>query len=119
MTLSDVKSIGFIGVGAMGKPMVGHLANKLPKETELWIYDVSEDAVDQVLSRNDGRVRKGASARDVADRSASWDQVTFDDGELTSQRTLSLPWFLRGRMSSQHTSTRSTASAVPMSLENY
>ena len=68
----------------MGKPMVGHLADKLPKETELWIYDVSEDAVDQVLSQHDTRVGKGTSARDVADRSASWDQVTFNDEKLTS-----------------------------------
>lgn len=71
MTLSDIRSIGFIGVGAMGKPMVGHLAEKLPTETHLTIFDVSEEAVEQVVSQSGDRVRKGTCARDVAERSVS------------------------------------------------
>ena len=69
MSLSNMRSIGFVGVGAMGKPMVGHLATKLPKDIQIHIYDVSQEALDDVLSEHPGRTKKENSAKAVADKS--------------------------------------------------
>jgi 3-hydroxyisobutyrate dehydrogenase len=69
MALFKCKHLGFIGIGAMGRPMVGHLANKLPSDTQLHVFDVSEDAVEAVCREFPGRIQKGASARDVAEKS--------------------------------------------------
>lgn len=62
----DFKTLGFIGLGAMGKPMLEHLANKLPKESRIWVYDVVEQVVDEVCAAFPNRVLKGMSAADVA-----------------------------------------------------
>ena len=63
---ADFKSLGFIGLGAMGKPMLEHLANKLPEESRLWVYDIVEQVVDEVCAAFPDRVYKGTSAADVA-----------------------------------------------------
>lgn len=64
--LLDFDTLGFIGLGAMGKPMLEHLANKLPEKSRLWIYDVVEEVLDEVCAAFPGRVSKGTSAADVA-----------------------------------------------------
>ncbi|KAI4949040.1 hypothetical protein J4E91_005503 [Alternaria rosae] len=58
--------LGFIGLGAMGKPMLSHLANKLPQESRIWVYDVVEQMVDDACAEFPGRVLKAKSAKDVA-----------------------------------------------------
>lgn len=63
------KNIGFIGVGAMGRPMVGHLAAKLPTEIQIHIFDVSAEAMNEVCAENPGRVLKAENLRDVAQKS--------------------------------------------------
>jgi 3-hydroxyisobutyrate dehydrogenase len=63
---SEFKALGFIGLGAMGKPMLEHLARKLPKESRIWVYDVVEKAVDEVCAIFPDRVLKGTSAAHVA-----------------------------------------------------
>ena len=67
--LSSFKTIGFIGLGAMGKPMLTHLANKLPASSEIWVYDVVESVVDEVCSTFPNRVHKAVSSADVAEYS--------------------------------------------------
>ena len=62
-------SFGFIGLGAMGTPMVHNLADKLPAETQIYVYDIVEKAVDDVCSQHPNRVLKSGSAREVAERS--------------------------------------------------
>jgi 3-hydroxyisobutyrate dehydrogenase len=62
----DFKNLGFIGLGAMGKPMLSHLANKLPKESRIWVYDVVEHVVDEVCAAFPERVLKAGSAKEVA-----------------------------------------------------
>lgn len=62
----EFKTLGFIGLGAMGKPMLEHLANKLPSESRIWVYDVAEQVVDDVCAAFPDRVFKGKSAKDVA-----------------------------------------------------
>ncbi|OAL45544.1 hypothetical protein IQ07DRAFT_212004 [Pyrenochaeta sp. DS3sAY3a] len=62
----EFKTLGFIGLGAMGRPMLEHLANKLPSESRIWVYDVFEKVVDELCSQYPDRVLKGTSAKDVA-----------------------------------------------------
>lgn len=64
--LTDFKTLGFIGLGAMGRPMLEHLANKLPEGSRLWVYDVVEQVLDEVCAAFPNRVLKGTSAADVA-----------------------------------------------------
>lgn len=63
----EFMTLGFIGLGAMGKPMLEHLAKKLHEESRIWVYDVIEQLVDEVCTAFPNRVFKGVSARDVAE----------------------------------------------------
>jgi len=67
----EFRKLGFIGLGAMGKPMLSHLANKLPKESRIWVYDVVEQMVDDACTEFPGRVLKAKSAKDVAQQVVS------------------------------------------------
>lgn len=67
--LSSFKTIGFIGLGAMGKPMLTHLAKKLPASSEIWVYDVVESVVDEICVTFPDRVHKAVSSADVAGHS--------------------------------------------------
>ena len=52
---------GYLGVGNMGQPMAGKL---LDAGHELWIYDVSDDAMRPLLER---QARQAASPKELAD----------------------------------------------------
>lgn len=67
----DFEKVGFIGLGAMGKPMVTHLANKLPPKSRIWVYDVVEGLVDDVCGEFPGRIMKSTNAKDVARQAVS------------------------------------------------
>jgi 3-hydroxyisobutyrate dehydrogenase len=67
----EFRTLGFIGLGAMGKPMLVHLANKLPAESRLYVFDVVEKVVDEVCADFPDRVVKCTSARDVAQKVVS------------------------------------------------
>jgi 3-hydroxyisobutyrate dehydrogenase-like beta-hydroxyacid dehydrogenase len=69
--LYGFEKLGFIGLGAMGKPMVSHLANKLPSDSRIWVYDVVEKVVDELCAEFPERIMKGANAKDVAERVVS------------------------------------------------
>jgi 3-hydroxyisobutyrate dehydrogenase len=64
---ADFRTLGFIGLGAMGRPMLVHLANKLPPEARIFVFDVVEQVVDDLCNQFPNRVLKATSARDVAD----------------------------------------------------
>ena len=81
MVSFEYKSVGFIRLGAMGKPMAGHLANKLPKNTLIHIFDVVEAAADELCKEFPDRVVKGANAKVVAEKS-----VRIFDHELRKVR---------------------------------
>ena len=53
--------IGYLGVGKMGLPMAGKL---LDAGHELWVYDISEDAMRPLLER---QARQAASPKELAD----------------------------------------------------
>ncbi|EEP78434.1 predicted protein [Uncinocarpus reesii 1704] len=69
MSDAEYQNLGFIGIGAMGRPMVENLAKKLPANSIISIYDVSEQVLDDVVAGNGGKIVKCLSARAVAERS--------------------------------------------------
>jgi 3-hydroxyisobutyrate dehydrogenase-like beta-hydroxyacid dehydrogenase len=68
-TTLDFRSVGFIGLGAMGRPMAIHLANKLPAESRIYVFDVVQQVVDELSAQFPGRIIKGSSAKDIAQQS--------------------------------------------------
>ena len=78
----DFKTLGFIGLGAMGKPMLVHLANKLPPESRIYVYDVVEAVVDEMCARFPNRVYKATSAKDVAHQVVSGLWAKIQDNNL-------------------------------------
>ncbi|KAI1614532.1 3-hydroxyisobutyrate dehydrogenase [Exophiala viscosa] len=69
MDLSKISGLGFVGLGAMGLPMAGHLAAKLPEHIQVYVFDINQASVDQVHKDHPKRVVKCSSAREVADKS--------------------------------------------------
>jgi 3-hydroxyisobutyrate dehydrogenase-like beta-hydroxyacid dehydrogenase len=65
------ETLGFIGLGAMGSPMVRHLATKLPPESRIWVYDVVENLLDDICVEYPEKVVKGESAKHVAQQVVS------------------------------------------------
>ncbi|PYH92319.1 6-phosphogluconate dehydrogenase C-terminal domain-like protein, partial [Aspergillus ellipticus CBS 707.79] len=51
MSLSDFTSVGFIGLGAMGKHMASQLALKLPPNARLHIYDIARAPMEELTSK--------------------------------------------------------------------
>ncbi|KAL1844587.1 hypothetical protein VTK73DRAFT_2250 [Phialemonium thermophilum] len=62
-------AVGFIGLGAMGKPMVLNLAKGLPPSSRIFVHDVVPAAVDEVHAARPDVVVKCRDARDVTERS--------------------------------------------------
>jgi 3-hydroxyisobutyrate dehydrogenase-like beta-hydroxyacid dehydrogenase len=71
VSTNDFEKLGFIGLGAMGKPMVSHLANKLPPDSRIWVYDVVQQVVDDLCAEFPERILRGSSAKDVAEQVVS------------------------------------------------
>lgn len=67
--MSEYTSLGFIGLGAMGKPMAEQLAKKLPSTTKMIVYDVIESAVKELAEKYPGMVIAGTSPKDVTENS--------------------------------------------------
>lgn len=64
-------SVGFIGLGAMGRPMVSNLAKKLPPGSKIHVYDVVAAEIEEVCSLFPSIVIKCANAKEVTERSVS------------------------------------------------
>ncbi|KFY65404.1 hypothetical protein V496_02596 [Pseudogymnoascus sp. VKM F-4515 (FW-2607)] len=62
-------TVGFIGLGTMGYPMVENLAQKLPAEVKIYVYDLSTDALDRITTTFPNRVYASYSAKEVAEKS--------------------------------------------------
>lgn len=69
MVSFEYRAVGFIGLGAMGKPMAGHLAKKLPADTLIYVFDVVQSAVDELCSEFPNKVVKSGNAKEVAEKS--------------------------------------------------
>ncbi len=69
---SQPKSIGFIGLGAMGKPMVMNLAKSLVPSSHIYLNDVVVDVMDEVIklcTELPITIVKCANAKEVTERS--------------------------------------------------
>ena len=73
MAISPPKRYGWVGLGAMGFPMANQLRQKLPPESQLFVYDVNEEATQRFIRESDGSVPVTIvkNAREVAECSVS------------------------------------------------
>lgn len=78
----EYKSIGFIGLGMMGVPMVENLLRKTPNATKFYIFDVVDEAVKELCSRYAERAEQAENAKDVADKAVSTRLVDPDTHSL-------------------------------------
>ncbi len=62
-------SIGFIGLGAMGTPMVVNLATKLPHGSQIYVHDVVVSLVEELCTSFPDRVVKCVNAKEVTEKS--------------------------------------------------
>ena len=62
-------SIGFIGLGTMGLPMVENLLKKTGPTVKIHIYDVSEAAILNLAKSNEERIHACTSSMEVAQKS--------------------------------------------------
>ncbi|KAL2686715.1 hypothetical protein Neosp_004256 [[Neocosmospora] mangrovei] len=72
---SPTTSVGFIGLGAMGKPMVINLAKKLPKGSRIHVYDIVTTVVDETVTLLPDSIFKCSSAKEVAETCLSRDRM--------------------------------------------
>ena len=63
------KSVGWIGLGAMGFHMAANLVKKLPADTHFYVFDVVQDFVDKFVEQYGERVHGVRNAKEVADKS--------------------------------------------------
>lgn len=61
----------------MGYPMASQLRQKLSAGSELWVFDVNEEATERFVSENEGsmRVSIAQNAREVAENSVRMNAV--------------------------------------------
>lgn len=59
--------VGFIGLGAMGKHMAERLAVNLPPDSKLFVYDVVEAPMNDLVAKYPGRVFASTSPRNVTE----------------------------------------------------
>jgi len=73
MTSADsnslARSIGFVGLGAMGKPMVVNLAKKAPPGSHIHVHDVVDTAAKELYDLFPNTIVKCSNAREVAEKS--------------------------------------------------
>jgi len=62
-------SLGFIGVGAMGKLMVENLAKSTAPGTKIFINDVNQAALDELCAKYPVSVVQCRTAKEAADKS--------------------------------------------------
>ncbi|KAH8693217.1 putative 3-hydroxyisobutyrate dehydrogenase [Talaromyces proteolyticus] len=67
--MAEYSAIGFIGLGAMGAPMVTHLANKIPQGISIHVFDVMQDVVDGLVKQFPDRIIAERNAKEVAEKS--------------------------------------------------
>ena len=67
--MENYKSIGFIGLGLMGVPMVENVIKKTNSNVRIYVNDVVEDPVKYLCDQYPDRVEKCETAKNIADKS--------------------------------------------------
>jgi hypothetical protein len=65
--MGSYKSVGFIGLGMMGVPMVENLIRKSTEDILIYVNDVAEEPVKQLCEKYSDRVISRKTAKDIAD----------------------------------------------------
>ena len=68
-SLESVETIGFIGLGVMGYPMASLLAQKLPPDTRLFVFDVAQTQLKKIKSEHPDRIMVAESSKEVTESS--------------------------------------------------
>ena len=72
-------TVGFVGLGTMGYPMVENLVEKLPPSAKIFVFDVSKEALGRITMKSQPKVQACSSAKEVAEKSVctsvSWDRI--------------------------------------------
>lgn len=95
MTLTGFTAVGFIGLGAMGKHMAEHLANKLPQESQIYVYDVVNTVMDELAAKYPGKITAGTSPRNVAENTVCFFFYSLWTNRVFTSRNSSSPWSLK------------------------
>ena len=69
MNSNECRHVGFVGLGAMGLPMVHQLAAKLPSEVLIHVFDLMEGLVDRLCEQHPSKIVRCSNAREVAQKS--------------------------------------------------
>ena len=69
LIMDNYKSIGFIGVGMMGVPMVENVIKKTNDDVKIYVNDVVEEPVKQLCEQHPSRVESCSTAKAIADKS--------------------------------------------------
>jgi pyrroline-5-carboxylate reductase len=67
----SVMKVGFVGVGAMGEPMAGHVL-KSKKFDEVWVYDINKAATKGIAKQAPRSPSRLNSSPPPATSSSSW-----------------------------------------------
>ena len=67
--MENYKSIGFIGLGMMGVPMVENVIKKTSDDMRIYVNDVVEDPVKQLCEQYPDRVESCQTAKEIAEKS--------------------------------------------------
>lgn len=67
--MTKAKAIGFIGLGNMGFWMATNLAEKLPVNSNVNVFDIVPALVDDICAKYPDRVVGCSGPKDVADKS--------------------------------------------------
>lgn len=59
-------NVGFIGLGAMGSPMAKRIAQSLSDTSYLFVYDVMENVMDDLIAFYPDKIKKETSPVAVA-----------------------------------------------------
>ena len=103
MELSKISGLGFVGLGAMGLPMAGHLAAKLPENVHIFVYDINQTSVDQLHQEYPNRITKCFGAKEVADKSVREPPARTYTWADTGTRKSFLPCCQKESMFDQYT----------------
>lgn len=89
-------TVGFIGLGTMGYPMLENLVAKLPSSAKIFVFDVSNEALERITVQNQGRVQTCSNAKEVAEKSVrTMFSIMATLGHVTEKKTRLTCSFLR------------------------
>lgn len=64
-------TVGWVGLGTMGFPMARNLITKVPTGSRIFVYDVSQAAVDSFVKQHPKGAVACSSAKEVAEHAVS------------------------------------------------